>query len=171
MSLIPRTIEGIFIITVAVWVGAMMLLAMVVAPGVFDVLPRQQAGDLMNQLFPRYYDLGALCSLIALTAGGVQAYLGRHRWGTLRFWLTGLMLVGTLYGGFIVTPHAQAIRVQLLAPGNEAAKVSLQQDFKRAHRQAVAANVVALLSGLVVLGMTGLAERRSGQERPVRRFG
>lgn len=170
MALIPRMVEGVFIIAVAVWVGAMMLLAVVVAPGVFAVLPRQQAGDLMNHVFAGYYQMGALCSVIALTAGGVQAYLGRHRWGTVRFWLTGLMVVSTLYGGFVVTPHAQAIRAQLLAPGNEAVRPSLQQAFQRAHQQAVAANAIALLSGLAVLGMIGLAERRSGQDRPVTRL-
>jgi hypothetical protein len=164
-------VESIFIITVAVWVGAMMLLAVVVAPGVFALLPRQQAGDLMNHLFAGYYQMGALCGLVALTAGGVQAYLGRRRWGTVRFWLTGVMLVSTLYGGFVVTPHAQVIRTQLLAPGNETVRLSLQQAFHRTHQQAVAANIVALLSGLMILGMVGLAERRSGQDRPVTRLG
>jgi uncharacterized membrane protein len=172
MSLMPRIVETAFIIAVALWVGAMMLLTVVVAPGVFAVLPsRQQAGDLMNHLFAGYYQMGALCGLVALTAGGLQAYLGRRRWGTVRFWLTGVMVVSTLYAGFVVTPHAQMIRVQLLAPGNEAGRVALQQAFQRAHKQAVAANGVALLSGLIVLGMVGLAERRASLERQVSRFG
>jgi uncharacterized membrane protein len=172
MPLMPRIVEAVFIIAVALWVGAMMLLAVVVAPGVFAVLPsRQQAGDLMIHLFSGYYQMGALCGLVALTAGGLQAYLGRRRWGTVRFWLTGLMVVSTLYAGFIVTPRAQVLRTQMLAPGNETGRVVLQQAFHRAHRQAVAANAVALLSGLLVLGMVGLAERRASPERPVARFG
>ena len=171
MSLVPRVVEAVFIIAVAVWVGAMMLLGAVVAPGVFAVLPRQQAGDLMNHLFAGYYQMGMLSGLAALTAGGVQAYLGRRRWGTARFWLTGLMVVSTFYAGFVVTPHAQALRVQLLAPGSESARAALQEAFHSAHRQAVTANGVALLSGLIVLGMVGLAERRSGPERSPTRFG
>jgi len=172
MSLMPRMVEAVFIIAVALWVGAMTLLAVVVAPGVFSVLSsREQAGDLMNHLFAGYYQMGALCGLVALTAGGLQAYLGRRRWGTVRFWLTGLMVVSTLYAGFVVTPHAQMLRTQLSAPGNESARVSLQQAFHRAHRQAVAANIIALLSGVTVLGMVGLAERRASPERPAARFG
>jgi len=172
MSLMPRIVEAVFIIAVALWVGAMMLLAVVVAPGVFAALSsRQLAGDLMNHLFAGYYQMGALCGLVALTAGGLQAYLGRRRWGTVRFWLTGLMVMSTLYAGFVVTPRAQMLRAQLSAPGNEAVRASAQQAFNRAHRQAVAANGVALLSGLIVLAMVGLAERRSGQERPVTRLG
>jgi hypothetical protein len=172
MSLMPRMVEAVFIIAVALWVGAMTLLAVVVAPGVFAVLPsRQQAGDLMNHLFAGYYQMGALCGLVALTAGGLQAYLSRRRWGTVRFWLTGLMVVSTLYAGFVVTPHAQMLRAQLSAPGNESARGSLQQAFYRAHRQAVAANIIALLSGVTVLGMVGLAERRVSLERPAARFG
>lgn len=168
----PRIVEAVFVIAVALWVGAMTLLAVVVAPAVFAVLPsRQQAGDLMNHLFTGYYQMGALCGLVALTAGGLQAYLGRRRWGTIRFWLTGLMVVSTLYAGFVVTPHAQLIRVQLESPGNEAGRVVLQQAFQRAHKQAVAANIIALLSGVTVLGMVGLAERRASLERQVTRFG
>ncbi|HTP42504.1 MAG TPA: DUF4149 domain-containing protein [Nitrospiria bacterium] len=171
-SFLSRILETVFIIAVALWVGAMMLLAVVVAPGVFTVMPsRQEAGNLMSHLFVGYYHMGALCGLAALIAGGLQAYLGRHRWGTIRFWITGLMVVSTLYAGFVVTPHAQVIRMQLSAPGSESNRASLQREFQRAHGQAVTANAIALLSGLVVLGMVGLAERRSGQERPATRLG
>jgi uncharacterized membrane protein len=172
MLFLSRILETVFIIAVALWVGAMMLLAVVVAPGVFAAMSsRQEAGNLMSHLFVGYYHMGALCGLAALTAGGLQAYLGRHRWGTIRFWITGLMVVSTLYAGFVVTPHAQMIRMQLTGPGSESTRVSLQREFQRAHQEAVAANAVALLSGLVVLGMVGLAERRSGQERPASRLG
>jgi len=172
MSFLTRVLETVFIIAVALWVGAMMLLAVVVAPGVFaTMLSRQEAGNLMSHLFAGYYHMGAWCGLAALTAGGVQAYLGRYRWGTIRFWVTGLMVISTLYAGFVVTPHAQMIRMQLSSPGSESLRASLQREFQRAHREAVAANAVALLSGLVVLGMVGLAERRSGQKRPVARLG
>lgn len=164
-----RVIESLFVIAVAVWVGAIVLLSFVVAPGIFAALPRPQAGDLMNQLFPAYYRVGVLCSLVALITGGVQAYLGR-RWGTVRFWLTGVMAISTLYAGFVVTPHAQAIRAQLMAGGDHPpqmeSRVKLQEAFRLDHQRAVAANGVALISGLGVLWMVGVAERRLGDGRP-----
>lgn len=165
--MLARVIEALFLIAVAVWVGAMVLLGAVVAPVVFSTLPRPQAGDLMNQLFPAYYRVGLLCGAVALVTGGIQAYLGR-RWGTLRFWLTGLMVVSTLYAGFVVTPHAQSVRAQLLAGGEKAQRARLQQAFRRDHQLAVAANGVALLAGVAVLWLAGMAERRVTQNRAAR---
>lgn len=167
--MVARIIEALFVIAVAVWVGAIVVLSFVIAPGLFSALPRQQAGDLMNHLFPAYYHLGALCGLVALIAGGIQAYAGR-RWGIVRFWLTGLMVVSTFYAGFVVTPQAQAVRAQLLAGGDHPApaeiRAKLQETFQSDHRQAVAANGIALVSGLGILWMVGMAERRLGNGRP-----
>ena len=169
MSIWYRFVEAIFLVAVAVWVGAIVMLSFVAAPTIFDALPREQAGDLMNQLFPPYYRVGTLCGLVAIVAAGIQAYVGR-RWGTLRFWFTGLMLVSTLYAGFIVTPHAQKVRAQLMASDQAEAssgRVELEEAFRRDHQRAVVANGVALISGLGVLWVIGLAERRSSHDRPV----
>jgi len=167
MSLGSRITEAFFLIAVAVWVGAIITLSFVVAPVVFSALPRPQAGDLMNQLFPAYYRVGALCGAVALAAGAIQAYIGR-RWGTLRFWLTGLMVVSTLYAGFVVTPHAQAMRAQLVDETEKAERAKLQQAFDRDHRLAVVANGVALLAGVAVLWLAGMAERRVSHHRGTR---
>ena len=169
MSVSSRIMETIFLLAVAVWVGAVVLLSFVVAPGVFAALPRPQAGDLMNALFPAYYRLGALCGGVALVTGALQAYIGK-RWGTLRFWLTGVMVVSTLYAGFVVTPHAQAVRVQLAAGDRQADRAQLQKTFHRDHQLAVFANGVALFSGAAVLWLTGMAERRTVPNRPHQRF-
>ncbi|MEW6325026.1 MAG: DUF4149 domain-containing protein [Nitrospirota bacterium] len=161
--------EALFVLAVAVWTGAIVMLAFVAAPTIFAALPRQQAGDLMNQLFPAYYRVGALCGGVALVTGGIQAYIGR-RWGTLRFWLTGLMLVSTLYAGFVLTPHAQTLRTQLKAGGESADRARVQADFQRDHQWAVAANGIALFSGATILWLTGMAERRAIPNRPPQRF-
>lgn len=169
MSWGARLVETIFLLTVAVWVGAIVMFSFIVAPGIFGALPRSEAGDLMNRLFPVYYKLGALCSLAALLSGGIQAYVGR-RWGTLRFWLTGLMVVSTFYAGFVVTPHAQAVRSQLAAGGSSADRAALQAAFNRDHQLAVFANGAALFSGVAILWLTGMAERRAVPKRPRQRL-
>jgi putative copper export protein len=169
MSLGSRITEACFLIAVAVWVGAIVMLAFVVAPVVFAALPRPEAGDLMNQLFPAYYRVGALCCMVALVTGGIQAYLGR-RWGTLRFWLTGLMVVSTLYGGFVVTPHAQAVRTQLMAEGEKAQRTQLEKTFRRDHQLAMMANGISLVAGVLILWLTGVAERRVSHHRGPRQL-
>jgi hypothetical protein len=168
-----RFIEACFLIAVSVWVGAIILLSFVVAPGLFSALPREQAGEVMNQLFPVYYELGAMCGTVALVISGLQAYLGR-RWGTVRFWLTGAMFVATLYAGLVVTPQAQALRARLLEGGDQLVvgepRAQLKAAFDRHHRRAVIANGIALFSGLGVLWVVGFAERRTGYQDAVRRF-
>jgi hypothetical protein len=145
-------------LALVVWVGEVVFLSLVAAPGLFAALPRETAGQAVGALFPAYYAIGAAAGAVAV---GAAAWLWRGaprsaRWGALTIML-GLMLAATLYAGAVVHPRARALRPALHA----AAEGGARAEFERLHRLAVSLNVGVLLLGLasVCIGASGLRLR------------
>jgi len=148
----------LYLLALALWVGEIACFSFVVAPAVFGVLGAARAGDVVGAIFPRYYALGTAAGAVALACALVLA-----RRATAAGWWTGtvvalaLGLAATLWAGRVVHPRAQRLRVALQARGEAPAA---DPAFRRAHRTAVALNGVALLAGLVGLGLSAAALRQ-----------
>ena len=151
-------VRFLYLLALALWVGEVVCFSFVVAPAVFGVLGAARAGDVVGAIFPRYYALGTAAGAVALACALVLA-----RRATAAGWWTGtvvalaLGLAATLWAGRVVYPRAQRLRVALQARGEAPAA---DPAFRRAHRTAVALNGVALLAGLVGLGLSAAALRQ-----------
>jgi hypothetical protein len=98
------------LVLVAMWGGAALLFAGVVAPAAFAVLPqRMLAGAVVGRVLPVVFVSGMA---VAVVAGSLAwALPGRRRWG----WRTGLalLLVGCGIAQFGIGPRIQALRAEL----------------------------------------------------------
>src|SRR5436190_43470 len=116
--------------------------------------PAELDGEIVYLCWP----LGAAAGAVALACGIV---LGRRApaggWWTGTVLVLALGLAATLWAGRVVHPRAQRLRVALQARGEAPAA---DPAFRRAHRTAVALNGVALLAGLVGLGLSAAALRQ-----------
>ena len=93
---------------VAAWLGAAILVAAVVAPAAFRVLPtRTLAGALVGQVLPVIFAGGLLIAIVAL---GLEARMTRYTIPA-RIWAPfALMIVGCMVAQFIIGPKIEAIR-------------------------------------------------------------
>ena len=67
-------VAGVFATgSVGAWLGTIVFFSFVAAPRVFGVLERDRAGDVVNEIFPTYYSLGAALGVVALVAGVVRS--------------------------------------------------------------------------------------------------
>jgi hypothetical protein len=138
-------------------VGAIVFFSFVVAPTLFQVLGREQAGDVLAVIFPRYYQLGIAAAAVALATA-----MTLRRRGPAGGWWTGscvalaLGLAATLWAGVVVEPRARQLRVEMHAAGTGA---PASEEFGRVHRLAVTLNGGALVAGLVALGCSAAALR------------
>ncbi len=126
------------------WLGEMLFFAIVYAPRVFKVLPRDQAALLQNNIFPSYFNVGIICSAIILIA----LLLARPRdTGTRKHYLAlGLTIFCGLifiYSRFVLVPEISSL--QSLGQASE--------EFKSLHVLSVRLNGCALLGLLVLLGL------------------
>ena len=142
--------QFLLVLTLSLWVGSIVFFSMVLAPGIFAALDRPAAGDLLAQLFPKYYRVGVVCGGVAL---GVVLLLFLFDSGSraLRFLqsvLVVFMLAGTLYAGWVLEPRLHDLRVSATTrPRREEA----DRRFQMLHLRSVHLNL-----GVLVLGVAGL---------------
>ena len=143
-------LKSIHVLVLALWVGGMAFMTFVAAPSVFKVLPREQAGDVVGDIFPKYFTLGYVyCLLAILTAVGV--YLKEDYWNKPKLLVLGLMLILTFYDGMVVAPRAHTVRTEMKKVEQEEQKKALWGEFVRLHSQSAAINLIVLGLGIAVV--------------------
>jgi hypothetical protein len=141
----PGALAGI--IALAAWLGAALLVAAVVAPAAFGMLPtRTLAGALVGRVLPALFWSGML---IGLGVAALASSTPRRSWGV------GSALVLTLacaVAQLVVAPRIERVRAQIggavdaLDPSDPR-----RQAFGRLHGMSVAWMGVAGLGALVAL--------------------
>jgi uncharacterized membrane protein len=58
----------VLLLSVVVWVGGLIFFTFFVAPSIFKVLPRELAGELVSNIFPKYWALGYVAGLLSLAS-------------------------------------------------------------------------------------------------------
>lgn len=141
MSVLSAALSFVVDVSLGVWLGAMGFFSFVAAPRVFAVLD-ERAGDVVNDIFPRYYLVGVGLGLVALAAGLFSGILTGFD-GALQAMLSlGVLAVGaTAYARWLLIPRMDA--------AGEGA-------FERYHRQSVALNGIAMVAVGLALVATHL---------------
>jgi hypothetical protein len=109
-------------------------------------------------IFPRYYALGGGAGAVALVTALVLARSAAFaRWWTGAALAIAVGLAATTWAGVVVHPEAQRVRAAAEARGEAPSSVDA---FRRAHGLAMILNSIALLGGVVGLGLSAAALRQ-----------
>ena len=145
----------IYLLAIVLWIGGIAFFSFLAAPSIFKVLPREVAGNVVADIFPKYYWQGIICGVIAL---GTSVLLGmRDRWNSLliaRTIMIGVMLIGVLYAVVILNPKVQAVKAQITAFESLAPTDPLRLEFGRLHGRSFSVNAAVLLLGVIVVFIT-----------------
>lgn len=135
MGLLETVLTTILDASLGVWLGSIVFFSFVAAPTTFDVLG-DDAGRVVNAIFPKYYSFGTALGFVAFTAAllvGVGPF-------------EGVLLAVLPLVGVALNLYAR----QVLIPKMEEAG---DDGFAQYHKQSVALNGVTMLAvagGLVV---------------------
>jgi len=141
------------LLSLAVWLGGMVFLVVIGAPSIFKVLPRESAGDVLGDIFPKYWIMGYICGGTSLATIILLSFKERfYPWGKIG--LLVLMTALTLYLGLAVASKAREVRLQIRTVEDTTQKETLKKEFKRLHMKSVGLNIVILICGLIVLFLT-----------------
>lgn len=136
------------------WIGGIIFLSFVEAPGVFGLLPNlDQAGSVVGYSLTRLHYIGIAAAAVYLLAGfGLVA---------ARKWLTApavalvlLMLALTLVSEFGVRPRMDRLHMQMASIEATPPENPLRVRFDRLHRASVGLEGATLLIGIVALFLT-----------------
>lgn len=135
------------------WVGAIIFLSFVEAPGVFGILPNpEQAGTVVGYSLTRLHYIGIAAAIVYILAG---FGLASRRWlvtpGAI---LVIVMLALTLGSEFGVRPRMNTLRSRMISIQATPPENPLRAQFDRLHRASVALEGATLLIGIAALFLT-----------------
>ncbi len=146
-------IKFVHLMSLVVWIGSIIFFSFFGAPSIFKVLERELAGDVVGDIFPKYWLIGyvcstvALCSLIFLWKTGTTS-------ATVRIILLAIMMIATFYTGLRVGPSAREVKAQIRTTEDIEKKEELRQRFLNIHRRSTLMNVTILILGVVTIFIT-----------------
>ena len=150
-----QAIKWVYLVTLATWVGSIVFFSAVVAPAVFQILNREDAGRLQRALFPRYYLLGCVCAVVGIVCvGWLVADRAFGKWpGIFSLLLLAGMGATDFWLRQTVLPRLNELR-ELKNPTigtGRAPDLDAEAEWKTLHRLSVQLNVAVLLCGLTLL--------------------
>ena len=148
MTTILRYLE---ILSLGTWLGGIIYLSFVVAPGVFATLPsRDQAGSVVGLVLGRLHLLGYVAGAMFLLAWLLEtrALAGLVKPAALA---VVLMLALTIVSQQGVSPRMARLRAEMVSVDRTPLDNPLRVEFDRLHRISVRLEGAVLLLGLVAL--------------------
>ena len=148
-------IHFIYILSLVCWVGSIIFFSFFTAPVIFNLLEREKAGEVVGVIFPRYYFLGYVCAVMALSSLVVSA---QEIFSPKQILLL-IMIIGWFYAGLVVSPKSKKLKTLRGLTGSAEEKELFEAKFKKAHSLAVKLNGIVLLAGLGLLWFSSLGFR------------
>ena len=142
MALLGTVLALVVDLALGVWLGTIVFFSFVAAPRTFAVLSRDQAGDVVNDIFPRYYRLGVLLGIAAVAAAGIGLVVARSTLLVVVVVATGTGVALAAYSAWVLIP-------QMEAAGEDA--------FETYHRRSVVLNGITLLAVAIAFLASHLA--------------
>ncbi len=155
MATILRYLE---FLSLGTWVGSIIFLSFVVAPGAFATLgSRDQAGAVVGMALGRLHLLGLIAGvlfLVARAARSLSTGRGLALLASPAALAVVVMLLLTLVSQYSVAPRMAHLRVQMVSVDRTPEDSPLRVEFNRLHRVSVRLEVAVLLAGLAALLFT-----------------
>lgn len=137
------------------WIGSIFFFSLFVASSIFKVLPRELAGDLVSDIFPKYYNVAYICgslfllSLLTLILRGNESF---SRGNNLKLLLAGAMLVLSFYSGAVLSEQISGVKSEIrqVKQGTEQHQ-GLESRFKSLHAISAVINMVVFVFGIAIV--------------------
>mgnify|MGYP000323124357 CR=1 FL=1 len=148
-------LQFIYLLSLSLWIGALIFFSFIAAPAIFKTLPHETAGDVVGNIFPKYYQLGCLCAVLSL---GSLALLSAqsNAWHEVRIMVLAFMTLITFYSAFVIGPKVRQLKTTLRAMKNQPAYAEKSKRFSRLHGFSMVLNLLVLIAGIVLLFLTAL---------------
>ena len=144
----------VFLLALVFWVGGMFFFSFAAAPSIFKVLPRELAGDVVADIFPKYYLVSYICGSLVLFVLLFKKYLfeSAGQFVNLNLVLVVLMLGFSVYAGEVIRPQASEIKQEIRSVETGSEKyIKLDKSFKSIHFRSVICNIIVFIFGIAII--------------------
>lgn len=156
-------LKFLYTLSISLWVGSMFFFSFMAAPSIFKVLPGETAGNVVSDIFPKYYMVGYVCGAAAIITAGVLWLVYSSRGGVVNYLRIGglvLMLGLSLYAGEVVRPMAAETRAEMrtLAEGSPGYQ-AVHNKFRLLHARSAIMNISVFVLGIAILVINAYTNR------------
>ncbi|MGH7800125.1 MAG: DUF4149 domain-containing protein [Thermodesulfobacteriota bacterium] len=148
----------LYLISLVFWIGTIFFFSTSAAPSIFKVLPKQMAGELVTDIFLKYYLISYICGVVAIVTSLLSWFTGTHSSTVsylLRVAILVIMLGLSIFAGTVIRPQALEIRTEMRSLTKDSPRHSeLHNRFNTLHKRSVLLNSVVFLLGIAIVFIT-----------------
>ena len=156
-------LKFLYSISLTLWIGSIFFLAMIAAPSIFKILTREQAGNVVSEIFPKYYMLAYICGAVALASSIALIYLGNHVSTLTNIFKLGaiVVMIGlAVYAGEINRPEAHKVRTEMRSLQEGSAEYQKKhKEFGHLHRTSAILNSAIFILGIALVLLSAYTNR------------
>ena len=153
--IMQTTLKFLLTLSISFWVGSIFFFSFFAAPSIFKILPRETAGDVVSDIFPKYYLVAYICGSAAVLASIVLLVIGNHKIAGLHGLRTLALLIMlglALYAGQSIRPQAVEVRAEMRSVAEDSPNYpELRKSFGKLHKQSVIINSVIFIMGIAIV--------------------
>lgn len=149
-------LKFLYILSICFWIGSIFFFSFFAAPSIFKVLPRETAGNVVSDIFPKYYLVAYVCGAVAIITTLMLRFMYNNNLSGIAFGLrVGILLVMlglAVYAGIVIRPKAHDARTQMRSVSEESPNYpEIHDKFRSLHRQSAIMNSAVFLLGIAIL--------------------
>jgi len=149
-------LKFLYLLSLTLWIGSIFFFSLITAPSIFKVLPRNLAGDLVSDIFPKYYLIAYICGGIALITSCILWFKGKPGvLPLLRIFILLIMLGLAVYAGRVIRPQALEARTEMKSLAEDSPRyLEVHDRFQKLHKRSVIMNSAVFLMGIAIVLIT-----------------
>jgi len=156
-------LKFLYSLSLTFWVGSIFFFSMFAAPSIFKILTREQAGNVVSDIFPKYYMVSYICGVVAIASSIVIIYFWSsfsYRSNILRLAALFVMIGLAVYAGEINRPEAHKVRTEMRSFQEDSPEfMEIRKEFGRLHKISAAANGAIFILGIALVFLSAYTNR------------
>lgn len=137
------------------WIGSIFFFSLCVAPSIFKVLPRSTAGDLVADIFPKYYTVGYVCGILFLSSLVILLLKGYESFSATNYLKIALILIMlglSFYSGSVLRDQVSDVKTELRTMTEGTSEYRLtDRKFRSLHARSAVINIVVFVCGIAIV--------------------
>ena len=148
-------VKFLHLMSLSIWVGSIVFFSFFAAPSIFKKLPREAAGDVVGDIFPKYRAIGYASSAVLLVTLAIMMNFEKNSRYSMPVLLVLMAAIG-LYSGLVVGKQAASIKAGMKASAEAEKKETLRAEFRKVHAISSILNMSVLALGIVFIFLTSM---------------
>lgn len=148
-------VKSVYSLSITFWIGSIFFFSFFAAPSIFKVLPRETAGDLVADIFPKYYFVSYICGILTLISLLIcinKGYIQRNNLNLYAAILILIMLGFSVFSGTYLRGKVADVKHEIRSiEENSSEHKLLKKKFGKLHGISAVINIVIFIFGIALV--------------------